>query len=170
MECSFIHQSWTSYNIWNHLNLSWQNKFQDMRVSVWRPVKAQEDFKWRGWSNVGKTQNPENFLGLPTKPKTITEPKKTFEIECLSLFLHHTIWSYHTRALPRIIRLFWWPPKKSLIKSSHPKKSLPNFPTQKNPGNENFKPQKILRLSLSLDIGAPSHWLLLIQRRQHFKS
>ena len=152
MECSFIHQSWTSYNIWNHLNLSWQNKFQDMRVSVWRPVKAQEDFKWRGWSNVGKNQNPENSLGLPTKPKTITGPKKTFEIECLCLFLHHTIWSYH------------------LIKSSHPKKYLPNFPTQKNPGNENFKPQKILRLSLSLDIGAPSHWLLLIQRRQHFKS
>ena len=29
-------------------------------------------------------------------------------------------------------------------KSSHPKKYLSNFPTQKNPGNGNFKPPKIL--------------------------
>ena len=26
----------------------------------------------------------------------------------------------------------------------HPKKYLSNFPSQKNPGNKNFKPQKIL--------------------------
>jgi len=32
--------------------------------------------------------------------------------------------------------------KKSLLKSSHPKKYLPNFPTQKNPGIENFNPKK----------------------------
>ena len=129
---------------------------------MWRPRGGTLDFKWQGWSNVGKTQNPENSLGLPTKPNTITGAKKTFEIECLCLFLHHTIWSYHTRALPRILRLFWWPPKnpylnqatqkKSFLKSSRPKKYLTNFPTQKNPGNENFKPQKILRLSLSLEI------------------
>jgi len=43
-------------------------------------------------------------------------------------------------------------PKKSLLKSSHPKKYLPNFPTQNNPGMENFKPKKILRSSLSLGI------------------
>ena len=38
-------------------------------------------------------------------------------------------------------------PKRSYLhscKSSHPKKYLSNFPTQKNPGNENFKPPKIL--------------------------
>ena len=31
-------------------------------------------------------------------------------------------------------------------KSSHPKKYLPNCPTQKNPGIENFKPKKICHL------------------------
>ena len=35
-------------------------------------------------------------------------------------------------------------PKKSLLKSSHAKKYLPSFPTQKNPGIENFKPKKVL--------------------------
>ena len=43
-------------------------------------------------------------------------------------------------------------PKKSQLKSSHPKKYLPNFLTQKNPGIENFKPKKILRSSPSLEI------------------
>ena len=33
-------------------------------------------------------------------------------------------------------------PKKSLLKSSHPKKCLPNLLTQKNPGLDSFKPQK----------------------------
>ena len=33
-------------------------------------------------------------------------------------------------------------PKKSLLKSNHPKKYLSNFPTQKNPRIENFEPQK----------------------------
>ena len=43
-------------------------------------------------------------------------------------------------------------PKKSLLKSSHPIKYLPNFPTPKNPGIEHFKPEKILRSSPSLEI------------------
>ena len=43
-------------------------------------------------------------------------------------------------------------PKKSLLKSNHPKKYLQNFPTQKNLGIENFKPQKILRSSPSREI------------------
>ena len=34
--------------------------------------------------------------------------------------------------------------KTSLLKSSHPKKYLSNFPTQKNPRVKNFKPKKIL--------------------------
>ena len=42
--------------------------------------------------------------------------------------------------------------KKSLLKSSHPKKYLPNLPTQKNPGIENFYPKKILPSSPSLEI------------------
>ena len=48
-------------------------------------------FQVTGMIECGQKSNPENSLGLPTKPKTITGPKKTFEIECLCLFLHHTI-------------------------------------------------------------------------------
>ena len=50
-------------------------------------------------------------------------------------------------------------PKKSLLKSSHPKKYLPNFPTPKNPRIKNLKPKKILRSSPSLEIrSTPSGW------------
>ena len=44
-------------------------------------------------------------------------------------------------------------PKKSLHKSSHPKKYLPNFRSPKNPGIENFKPNKILRSPCPLKSG-----------------
>ena len=43
-------------------------------------------------------------------------------------------------------------PQKFLLKSSHLKKYLPNFPTRKIPGIKNFKPKKILRRSPSLEI------------------
>ena len=33
------------------------------------------DFKWRGWSNGAKSQNPKRSLGLPAKPKNIPGPK-----------------------------------------------------------------------------------------------
>ena len=56
--------------------------------------------------------------------------------------------NYAARALPILFNT----PKKSLLKSSYPKKYLPNFCTQKNPGIEHFKPQKILRSSPSLEI------------------
>ena len=46
-------------------------------------------------------------------------------------------------------------PKKSLLKSSHPKKYLPNFPTQKNPGMENFKPKKSFDHPRHLKSGEP---------------
>ena len=84
------------------------------------PQGGTPDFKWRGWSNWDQNQNPKKSLGLPTKPKKMfaSTPKKshvefanlknfqkalndiawkikTLEIECLYLFTHHTIWSYH---------------------------------------------------------------------------
>ena len=43
-------------------------------------------------------------------------------------------------------------PKKSLLKSSYPKNTCQNFPTQKNPEIKIFKPKKILQSSLSLEI------------------
>ena len=58
--------------------------------------------------------------------------------------------NYAARALPILFNT----PKKSLLKSSYPKKYLPNFRTQKNPGIKNFKPKKILRSSPSLEISS----------------
>ena len=49
-----------------------------------------------------------------------------------------------TQALPQIFRLCWIP-KKISFKSSHPKKYLPKFPTQKNPGREDFYYPRHLR-------------------------
>ena len=46
--------------------------------------------------------------------------------------------NYTARALPILFNT----PKKSLLKSTYPKKYLPNFRIQKYPGIENFKPKK----------------------------
>ena len=46
-------------------------------------------------------------------------------------------------------------PKKSPLKSSHPKKYLPNFPTRKNPGIKNFKPKKSFDHPHHLKSGVP---------------
>ena len=84
-------------------------------------------------------------LKVPERGNAITR-RKTLEIEYSCLFIHHTIWIY-----PFPHHLFNTP-KKSLLKSSYPKKYLPIFRTQKNPGIENFKPKKTLWSSPSLEI------------------
>ena len=33
------------------------------------------EFKWQGWSNGGKNQNPKKSVGLQTKPQKIPGPK-----------------------------------------------------------------------------------------------
>ena len=38
------------------------------------------DFKWQGWSNGGKNQNPKTSLGLHTKPNKIPGPKFHFSL------------------------------------------------------------------------------------------
>ena len=43
-----------------------------------KPVKPRGgtlDFKWRGWSNGAKSQDPKKPVGLPAKPKKIPGPK-----------------------------------------------------------------------------------------------
>ena len=85
------------------------------------------------WSQKSR---PKKSLGLPAKPKK--NPR---------LFVLYSQ-NYAARALLILFNT----PKKSLLKSSYPKKYLPNFRTQKNPGIENFKPKKILRSSPSLEI------------------
>ena len=69
--------------------------------------------------------------------------------------------------------------KKSLLKSSYPKKHLPNFRTSKNSGIKNFKPKEILRSSPSLEIPStplgPFLWRLVwtigltLERKLRFK-
>ena len=105
------------------------------------PRGGTRDFKWWGWSNGAKSQDPKNSLGLPAKPKKIPGPKidpqkipcqfcgpwkfqkggnaitqrKPLEIEHSCLFIHHTIWIYPS---PHLI--LFNNPKKSLLKSSYP--------------------------------------------------
>ena len=55
-------------------------------------------------------------------------------------------------ALSRMFRLLNEHPQKTLLRSSHLIKYLPNFPSEKNPRIENCKPKKIPRTSLSLKI------------------
>ena len=96
------------------------------------------NFKWQGWKpkNIPRApnKNPQKSLNQKWTPKNphaefpslkifqkalndITQKIKTLEIQCLCLFLHHTIWG-------------------------HPKKYLPNFPFRKNSGIVNFEPPK----------------------------
>ena len=52
---------------------------------------------------------------------------ETLDIERLCLFLYHKIWSYHMRALPWILRLFWIPQNIEESKIYfNPKKSFDN--------------------------------------------
>ena len=60
-------------NSWHFVTLPLVTQNKRRHLIPW----AYSDFKWQGWSNRDKTQNPKKFLGLPTKPKTIPGPKLT---------------------------------------------------------------------------------------------
>ena len=137
------------------------------------PLRAGDtlDFKWWGWSNGGKNQNPKKSLGLPTKPtkKSLDQkltPKKshakflslknlqkalnditqkiwTIEIECLCLFINHTIWIY---------RLFWIPPKIPYLNQATQEKMLAKFFYPKKSQRLKCQTQKFLWSSPSLEI------------------
>ena len=49
----------------------------------------------------------------------------------------------------------WNTPQKSLLKSSHPKSTCQNFPTQRNPEIENFEPKKSFDHPCHLKFGVP---------------
>ena len=100
--------------------------------------------------NGGKNQNPQNSLELQTKAKlSLDQNLRSSKNPMLKLPEERCGWD--TRELSRNFRLFW-EPKKSLLKSSDPKNTCQNFPTQKNPKIKTFKPKKILQSSLSLEI------------------
>ena len=95
------------------------------------------DFKRQGWSNGGRNQNPKKSLDQNLTPKIpcwISEPS-TFPESIKWYDYHESLYCFEY-------------PKKSLLKSSYPKNAYQNFPTQKDPEIENFKPKKILPSSL----------------------
>ena len=73
------------------------------------------DFKWQGWLNGGKNQNPKKSLGLQTNPKKSLDQNLTPQ-KCHPEFPSHKnfqrnytarIRGEHTQELSRIFRLFW---------------------------------------------------------------
>ena len=150
------------------------------------PRGGTRDYKWQRWSNGAKSQDPKKSFGLPAKPKKIPGPKINSQKNPLPILwalkvpkrgnaitqrtaakhicLYTLFAELHSQTLPILPNI----PKKSLLKSSYPKKYLPNFRTQKNPKIENFKPKKILWSSPSLEIqstppppGAVGWWNVL---------
>ena len=139
-------------------------------------------FQVTGRIKWGKNQNPEKYLDqkLTAKKSNAQFPSlKNFQKALndnynakkynhseinwivLTFFLHQTIWSYHTLALPRIFRLFWIP-QKSPLKSIHEKKYLPNYPSQKKIpqskiSNSNKSFDHPHHLKFRVPPGGPSH-------------
>ena len=60
----------------SHHYFCWFIKWVSLSLlSFLYPRESTPDFKWRGWLNGGKNQNPKKSLGLPAKPKKIPGPK-----------------------------------------------------------------------------------------------
>ena len=83
------------------------------------------DFKWRGWSNGGKSQKPKKSLGVLTNPKSLVtkfNPRalKKAAKQVWLCFVRRT--SRPAEALLWVFRLFWTPPKNPFL----------NQATQKN--------------------------------------
>ena len=96
-----------------------------------------------GDDRIGVKINPpqKKSLGLTTKPQKIPGPninprKILCQISRASLVVLYSE-NYATTNLQIVLNT----PKKSLLKSIHPKKYSPNFPTQVNPGIKNFEPK-----------------------------
>ena len=81
-------------------------------------------------------------LGFKQNPQIVSEPKFNPEKSYAEFPSHKNF----QKALNDITRKI-----KTLVLNTQ-KNTCPNFPTQKNPEIENFKPQKILRSSLSHEI------------------
>ena len=96
----------------------------------------------------GPKLNPKNSL---TKFSSLKIFQKALNDIIITFYF---IWLYFIRRItqPTIFRLFRIPPKIPSQIMPPKKNHLPNFPTPKNPGIKNFQPQKIIFLSLSLEI------------------
>ena len=97
----------------------------------------------------GYHQNPRKILGSKINPPK--NPMSNFlalkfpeSNTSLVVFICRTTWLGYARTTMNLQIVL--NAQKILTKSSQPKKHLPNFPTQKNPGIKNFKPPN------------PRHW------------
>ena len=106
------------------------------------PGRGILDFKWQGWWNGAKIKTPKKSLDQNLAPK-----KSHAEFPSLKNF---------QKALNDITRkietLLLNTPKKSLVNQATQKKACQNLLTQNNPKSKISNPQKILWLSLSLEI------------------
>ena len=114
------------------------------------------DFRWQGWLqlNGGKTQSPKKSLGLPTKPQIVLGPKfnppKNPMPNFPAIKISKAIKMMSIMTLQIVVNT---PQKNNLyLNQAAGKNTYQNFPTQKNPKIENFKPKKVLQSSLSLEI------------------
>ena len=104
----------------------------------------------------GQKSNPPKLLRASNKSQIIPRPKfKVLKKSHAEFPIHQNCQrndaagiqgNYHETSD------YFENPKKSLLKSSYPKNTCQNFPTQKNPEIKIFKPKKILQPSLSLEI------------------
>ena len=111
------------------------------------------EFKWQGWSNGGKNQNPKKSVGLQTKPQKIPGPKfNPPKIPCRIS---------QPQKFPGSIK--WHYTKNRNISFEYPKKSqkilAKIFLPQKFP-NRKFQTPKLLRSSLSLVIRRRSRGII----------
>ena len=157
--------------LWTFLNLFWAKPLLYCRNQQCDPRSKPWPYRPRGVLRISsdgddrmrvKIKTPRKALGLPTKPThfwtiKLTRKKchaefpsrKDFQKELndiarkrkINWKLNVCVYGSYTRAVPRIFRLFWVPPKDPFV----------NQATQKNTC-QIFLPQKMLRSSPSLGI------------------
>ena len=121
------------------------------------PGGVTPDFKWQGWSNGGKNQNPKKSLGLQTNAKNsldqILSPQKSHaEFPSHKNFQRNytaRIRRDHTQELSHAgtittLQIVWNTQKNPYLNQPTQKNTCQNFSTPKNPQIENFTPIKIL--------------------------
>ena len=135
------------------------------------------DFKWQGWLNGGKNQNPKKSLGLQTNPKKSLDQNLTPQ-KCHAEFPSHKnfqrnytarICGEHTQELSHAgtitnLQVVLNTQKHPYLNQPTQKNTCQSFTTEKKTEIENFTPIKILQSNLSLEIQStppPPPWMVV---------
>ena len=103
-----------------------------------------------------KIPRAPNKTAKTSLDQKLTPKKSHSEFLCLkSLQKGKKVWKPRFVGTITKFRVFWVAKKIPILNSSHPKQYLPYFTTPNNPRIKNFKPQKIIWSSLSLEIWIP---------------